>query len=286
MIPVTLGLGLINFNPVVDSLFASRLVDPELAPKAIDYAFRIYMLPQGMFAVAIATVLLPRLSRLAARRDIAEFRETVGLALRQVAFLLVPAAVVFAVLAQPIVRLIYQRGHFSPDQTAVVAGCLAAFSGGLVFNGAMLVLNRAFFSLQSPWVPTVVALGNLAVNALLDAAFYRFGVWGLPLSTAVVNVIGTGALLWLLRRRIRRIELVATASAVGRIVLASAPLAAASFGVWWGLDSALGRGFGAQLLSLAAALAAGSALYLGACRLLGVRELQALLSLRGRFRRA
>ena len=76
MIPVTIGLGLINFNLVVNTLFASRFIDPELAPRAIDAAFRIYMLPQGMFSVAVATVLFPRLSRLATREDMDGFRHT------------------------------------------------------------------------------------------------------------------------------------------------------------------------------------------------------------------
>jgi putative peptidoglycan lipid II flippase len=106
MLPVTLGLGLINVNAVVDTLFASRLIDPSLAPAAIDKAFRIYMLPQGMFSVAVATVLFPTLARYAARRDIVGFRGTVSLGLRQIAFLLVPASVVSAVLAEPIVRLL------------------------------------------------------------------------------------------------------------------------------------------------------------------------------------
>ena len=69
MLPVTLTLGLINVNAVIGTLFASRLIDPELAPAAIDKAFRLYMLPQGMFAVAVTTVLFPALSRLAARND-------------------------------------------------------------------------------------------------------------------------------------------------------------------------------------------------------------------------
>src|SRR5204862_5874907 len=138
--PVTLGLGLINFNAVIDSVFASRLIDPELAPTAIDKAFRLYMLPQGMFSVAIATVLFPSLARLAARDDIPGFRHPVGIGLRQIAFLLVPASVVSAVLAEPIVRLVYQRGRFEPAQTAVVAAALAAFSLGLTFNGTMLML--------------------------------------------------------------------------------------------------------------------------------------------------
>src|ERR1051326_5474523 len=81
MVPVTLGLGLINVNAVIDTFFASRLIDPALAPKAIDYAFRIYMLPQGMFSVAVATVLFPALSRLASRRDMHGFRAAGGLGL-------------------------------------------------------------------------------------------------------------------------------------------------------------------------------------------------------------
>jgi putative peptidoglycan lipid II flippase len=286
MLPVTLGLGLINVNAVIDTLFASRLIDAHIAPTAIDKAFRIYMLPQGMFSVAVATVLFPSLARLAARADLDGFRHTVGLGLRQIAFLLVPASVVSAVLAEPIVRLLYQRGQFEPGQTHVVAGALAAFSIGLTFNGTMLLLNRAFFSLQSNWIPTIVALANLAVNALLDAAFYRVGVWGIPLSTSAVNIAGTAALLVLLRRRLGTVELGETTRATVLIVAASAVLATVSFAVWWPLDDLLGRSTGAQIVSLGAALLAGGAAYLLAARALRVRELEALLALRRRFRPA
>jgi putative peptidoglycan lipid II flippase len=282
MVPVTIGLGLINFNLVVDSLFASRLIDPELAPTAIDKAFRVYMLPQGMFSVAVATVLFPSLSRLAARGDLDGFRHTVGLGLRQIAFLLVPASVLSAVLAEPIVRLLYQRGKFEPDQTHVVAGALAAFAAGLTFNGTMLMLNRAFFSLQSPWIPTIVAFGNLGLNAVLDAAFYRFGTWGIPLSTTLVNIAGTAALLELLRRRLRRIEFGETARSFGKVTVASAVAGGVAYASWRGLDEELGRSVGAQIVSLGLALAASALAYALACRMLGVRELQALLSLRRR----
>jgi putative peptidoglycan lipid II flippase len=285
MVPVTLGLGLINFNAVVDSFFAARFIDRKIAPSAIDAAFRIYMLPQGMFSVAVATVLFPALARLAARADMDAFRHTVGLGIRQISFLLIPASVASAVLAEPIVRLLYQRGQFDAHQTRVVAAALAAFSAGLTFNGTMLMLNRAFFSLQSPWPPTGIALANLGVNAGLDAAFFRFGTWGIPLSTSVVNVAGTAALLVLLRRRLGRIELAETTRAAALITLAAAGLAVASFGVWYGLDRALGRSFAGQVVSLGGGLLAGLAVYVFSCRLLGVRELEALLSLRARLRR-
>jgi putative peptidoglycan lipid II flippase len=286
MIPVTLGLGLINFNAVVDSIFASRLIDPTLAPTAIDRAFRLYMLPQGIFSVAITTVLFPALARLAARDDVAGFRNTLALGLRQIAFLLIPASAVSAVLAEPITRLVYQRGAFEPSQTPVVSAALAAFSAGLFFNGAMLLLNRAFFSLQSNWIPTLVALGNLGLNAAFDALFYRFGTWGIPLATSVVNIAGSTVLLLLMRRRLRRIQFGEIADSIGRIVVASAVVAATAYGVWYALDRELGRSIGAQLVSVGVSLLASTGMYLLACRALKVRELGALLALRSRFQRA
>ena len=282
MVPITIGLGLINFNAVVDTFFAARLIDRNHAPSAINAAFRLYMLPQGMFSVAVATVLFPSLARLASRADLDGFRTTVATGIRQIAFLLVPASVVCAVLAEPIVRVVYQRGDFTPRQTPATAAALAAFSLGLSFNGFMLMLNRAFFSLQSAWIPTWVALGNLGLNAALDGAFYRLGIWGLPLSTSIVNIAGSAALLVLLRRRLGRLELGETRRTVVRVAAASALLAGVAYGVWWLLDRGLGDSFGAALVALLVALGAGIGVYGLACRALGVRELETLLSLRRR----
>lgn len=282
MLPVALGLGLINFNLVVDTFFAARFLDPQLAPSAIDAAFRIYMLPQGIFSVAIATVLFPSLSRLAARGDSDGFLETVSLGVRQIGFMLVPASAIGAALSIPIVRVLYERGAFGADETTVVGHALAAFLIGLTFNGMMLMLNRAFFSLQAPWVPTWVALGNLFVNAGLDFAFYRLGIWGLPLATAVVNVVASVALFVILRRRLGRLDSRAIAGSYARIV----PVAAAAAGVAWGvyaaLDGPLGRALGPQVVAVGTAVAVAALAYLVLARLLGIRELGALLSLVGR----
>ena len=282
MVPITVGLGLINFNAVVDTFFAARLIDRFHAPSAINAAFRLYMLPQGIFSVAVATVLFPSLSRLATRADLDGFRNMVATGIRQIAFLLIPASVVSAVLADPIVRVVYQRGDFTPAQTPATAAALAAFSLGLSFNGFMLLLNRAFFSLQSPWIPTWVALGNLGLNAALDGAFYKFGIWGLPLATSIVNIAGSAALLLLLRRRLGRLELTETMRTVVLVTVASAILAGVAYGVWSLLDQMLGGSFGAALVALLVALAAGLGAYAVSCRLLGVRELETLLSLRRR----
>ncbi len=237
------------------------------------------MLPQGMFSVAVATVLFPALARLAARDDLAGFRATVSTGLRQIGFLLIPASVVSAVLAEPIVRLVYARGAFTESDVTVVAGCLAAFSLGLVFNGWMLMLTRGFYGLQSNWLPTGIGVATLVLNAVLDVALYPVGVWGIPLATSLVNIVGVALLVYFLWRRVGDVHLRRVADAVMRITLAAAVLGAAAFAVWYPLDRALGRSAAAQIVSLGAALAVGAAVYLATCRALRVRELAALREL-------
>ena len=145
------------------------------------------------------------------------------------------------------------------------------------------MLNRAFFALQSPWVPTLVAAFNLTLNTLLYIPLYRVGTWGIPLAISLSNVAAALALLWLLRRRLGRLELKDTGRAIALILVASAVLAGVSYGVWWLLNNALGDEFFGQLVSVSVALAAGGAAYLGACWVLRVRELRPLLALmRGR----
>ena len=280
MLPVTLTIGLVNVNFLVDTLFASRLLDPELAPAAIDKAFRLYMLPQGVFAVAVTTVLFPVLARLAARGDTAGLRRGLDGGLRQIAFLLVPAGLLSIVLAEPIVRLVYQRGEFTSEDTVIVAQCLQAFSIGLVFNGWMLILNRSFYAVQTNWTPTAIALGAVALNATFDTIFYRLGIWGIPLATSTVNVVAATVLLVMMRQRVGLDHVGRTLRVVARVVVAAVLAAAAAFGVWYGLHSWLGESVIAQLISLGAGFVAGGLVYVGAGRVLGLRELEALLLLR------
>jgi len=282
MLPVTLTIGLVNVNFLVDTLFASRLLDPELAPAAIDKAFRLYMLPQGIFAVAVTTVLFPTLARFAARGDTAGLRRALDGGLRQIAFLLVPAGLFSIVLAEPIVRLVYERGEFTEDDTVIVAQCLQAFSIGLVFNGWMLILNRSFYAVQTNWVPTGIALGAVALNAAFDTVFYRLGIWGIPLATSTVNVVAATVLLVMMRRQVGLEHVGRTLGVVARVAVAGAAAAGLAFATWYGLDDVLGRGVVAEIGSVGAALAVGSLVYIGLARVLGLRELEALLLLRAR----
>ena len=183
-------------------------------------------------------------------------------------------------LAEPIVRLVYQRGEFTAEDTVIVAQCLQAFSIGLLFTGWMLILNRSFYAVQTNWTPTAIALGAVALNAIFDTVFYRLGIWGIPLATSTVNVVASTVLLVMMRRRLGLEHVARTLGVVARIAVAGLFAAGAAFLTWYGLDTWLGEAVLAQIVSLGTAFVAGGLVYFGAGRALGLRELEALLLLR------
>src|SRR5215210_3764813 len=142
MLPVTIALGLINLSLLINSLFATLVSDQ--APAAIDKAFRIYQLPQGLFSISIATILFPTLSRLAARGAQDDLRRTMGNGVRQICLMLIPSAVIMAVLAVPITRLVYDRVAFDAPATDLVATAMLWWAISLPFQGVSLLLSRTF----------------------------------------------------------------------------------------------------------------------------------------------
>jgi putative peptidoglycan lipid II flippase len=277
MLPVTISLGLINFNLIINSFFASFVSDQ--APAAIDKAFRIYQLPQGIFSVAIATVLFPTLARYASRGAIDDLRATLANGMRQILFVLVPAAAAVLVLAEPMIRLIYQRGAFDAAETTVVSTALFWFAFSLPTNGLFLLLTRTFFGLQRPWIPTTIAAGNLAITALAALGLYHLGVGGIVASTAIATGASVVAQAVILRHLLGGLELTRLLDVSIRICLAALALAAVSYGIWDILDSALGRGLLGQIVSLGCGLAIGAVVYLGLARLLRIAELEQILRL-------
>ena len=162
MLPVTIGLGIVNLDALINSTFGV-LVNKQ-APRAIQTAFLIYMLPQGVFSVAISTVLFPTLSRQASRRAPAEMRHTLANGMRQINLLLIPSAAGMMVLATPIIRLVFQRGEFTATSTHLTSLALFWFAFSLPFAGLNLLLTRTFFALQRPWIPTGLAAINMTVD--------------------------------------------------------------------------------------------------------------------------
>ncbi len=273
MLPVTIGLGVINVDLLINSVIGALI--SESAPRAIDAAFRIYMLPQGMFSVALATVLFPSLSRLVARKDTAGLRSLLGTGTRQNLLLLVPAAAATMVLAAPIVQLIYQYGSFGSASTDEVKTALFWFSFSLPFAGVNLLFTRTFFSLQRPWIPTALAAGSLVANLVISLLLYKpFGIAGPVIGTAVASASMTFLQAHFMRGELDgSIEGRATLVATAKILVASVLLAGVAYGVWAVLDGLVGDAHAlARIVSVGPALAAGFAAYALAVQFLRVPE--------------
>jgi putative peptidoglycan lipid II flippase len=272
MLPVTIGLGIVNLDQLINSVFGT-LVNRQ-APRAIDNAFRIYMLPQGLFSVAVATVLFPTLSRMAARHDVTAMRRALGIGMRQINLLLIPAATFLIVLTTPIVRLIFERGQFNHESTHFVSIALFWFAFSLPFGGLNLLLTRAFFAVQRPWIPTRLAALNIVVDIVVSVALYKpLGIAGLIIGTVAANAVMTALQLWRLRIGFNgRLEGAQTTMITARIAVASVLLGGSSYGVWRLLDSLLGTSLAAQIVSVGAAAAVGAFVYARAVLAMRVPE--------------
>ena len=283
--PVILSLGVINFNAFIDTIFATLIhTDPEgAAPGWIERAFRLFQLPQGVFAIAIGTVLFPALSRHATAKRMKEFREDLSTGLRQIFFVTLPFAALFAVLAVPTVRLIYEYGKVRGDEVAIsgVATALLFFSVGMAFVSVNTLLNRAFYSIQKPSLPLVMGVVNLALNAGLDALLYkRLGVGGITLSTSIVSLVNFFGLMLLLGPRIGGVDARRVAWSAARSIIALMPLAGVGYGVWYGLESALGHdSWWRRLISVGLAYLAGGLVYCVAAWLMRMPELADVVGL-------
>jgi putative peptidoglycan lipid II flippase len=272
MLPVTIGLGIVNLDQLINSVFGT-LVSHE-APRAIDNAFRIYMLPQGLFSVAVATVLFPTLSRMATIGSVASMRRAIGIGMRQINLLLIPSAVFILVLTTPIVRLVFQRGEFNGKSTQLVSEALFWFAFSLPFGGLNLLLTRVFFAVQRPWIPTRLAALNMVVDIVVSISLYKpLGIAGLIIGTVAANAVMAALQFHRLRVGFNgRLEGTQTLMVTARILLASALLAGVSWGVWRVLEDLLGSSLLAQIVSVGAAGVAGLLVYMRAVLAMRVPE--------------
>ena len=165
MVPITITLGILNFNALMDTFFAQFVSNRAAAE--IGYSFRLYQLPQGIFAVTIGTILFPSLSRFAAHEESDAFARPSRWACARWSSCRCPSwrgsRCCRAVRAARVPARRLRRARLPR-----VAPALAGFTAGLAFANANIMFNRGFQSMQRPWLPLYAALVNLALNAVLD----------------------------------------------------------------------------------------------------------------------
>jgi putative peptidoglycan lipid II flippase len=205
MIPGTLGVASYQINMLITQGIAFW-VDASIVA-SFNYGVRLMELPQGLFGVSLATFLLPALSGLAAERDHAGFRSTLRQGLGHMVFVNLLASVLLILLAEPIVRLLFERGEFSSGSTVRVAFAVACLAPGLVLFSAINICARAFYALGDTRTPMRISVLCLGLNILFTLALivlFKPG-WkqgGLGVANTLSAAVNAALLVYALRRKI------------------------------------------------------------------------------------
>jgi putative peptidoglycan lipid II flippase len=268
MAPSVVGLAAIQINVFVNTQFASMLGDGPLT--LLNIAFRLFYLPVGLFGVAMGVVTTARASEDAARGDRSVMTERVAEGARAVWMLALPSAVGLVVLAEPVVAVLYQRGHFSATNTAALVPIVQAYMLGVLPYSLVKVYSPAFYAIDRPRVPMMASLTAVAANIAFNAATYRLlGAKGLALGTTLSALVNLGILRAAFGRIIGR---PAGGPVLGRAVLAALAMGLLVAAVWTGAArvlAALGAHVAlARAVLLFATIAVGFVVYAFVLRLL------------------
>jgi putative peptidoglycan lipid II flippase len=276
--PSVIAASSTQVNVLVNSIFASQLGDGPTFWLAI--AFRLMQLPLGVIGVALGTVSLPLLARLAAREQHDAFRTELSRSLRLTLLMSIPATLGLIILAEPIMSLLYQHGKFGAQQTASAAAALRFYALGLCGYAALKVLVNSFYALGQRRTPMLVSMGAIAVNAVLSWLFtFHLGLGhrGLALSTACIATINFLLLYMMMRKRLGRLDTSNLASMLMRIAIPSFLLAAVCFaGRYLALDNWAGLALIPKLVALTATIVVAVSAFFGTAMLFKVAELEAV----------
>lgn len=281
MVPRMLGLGVVHLNQLVNVVLASFLVVGSLG--YLNVAWLMIMTPL-VLAMAISTAVFPTLASetALARRD--EVRSLFLLALRMIVFLTVPASIGLIALGEPIIRLFFERGEFTPTSTRLTAFALQFYALGLLGHATVEIVDRVFYAFHDTWTPVRVGCATIAANLVLSLLLMQtpLNYGGLALASALASSAEGAVLLYLLARKMRAetgqgLGLVRLGDGLGRIVAAALAM---------GLIVVLVRDLLFQRIQLAATIehalvlmlsvAAGTAAYVVLARLLRVEEVGTL----------
>jgi putative peptidoglycan lipid II flippase len=245
---------------------------------ALNYGWIIMLLPQGVIAQSVATALFPTLAALVARGEQAEMRRIFGITLRNLLFLTLPAAAGLLILRQPIVRLLFERGEFTAESTALTAWALGFFSLGLVGHAVVEIITRAFYALQDTKTPVAAGIMAMLLNIGLSLGLMRgFAAlrWpphaGLALANSIAVTLEMAVLLWLLRPKMGGLAEPRLAPAVAKMGLATGGMTLILLGVLPFLPAS-----NAWLIGLVG-IGLGGAAYVGLAHLLGLDEFTVVL---------
>lgn len=282
--PSVIAASTTQVNVLANSIFATLLGDGRVF--WLQIAFRLMQLPLGLFGVALGTVTLPLLSRLAAAGNLDLFRSELAHGMRLALLLTIPSTVGLMVLAEPIMSVIYQHGRLTAYEAGEAAGALRFYAIGLAGYASLKVLVNAFYALDRRKTPMMVSFLAVGLNLLFNWIFtfqLGWGHRGLAFSTGCVATCNFLLLYWLMRRQLRRLDTGKMLSMLARTAIASLVMGLVCWLAkqWW-LSQWPTQQFTTKLLALAASILLGVLVFVGCGVVLRIRELDDIL---GAFRR-
>ena len=278
LLPRLIGQAAFQVNFIVVNAFASQAGEGRVS--ALNYAWQLMMLPHGVLALSISTVIFPTMARLFDQGRIDELRATFAGAVRPLLFLTLPASIGLFLFRTPIVQTVLQFGEFDERSTRLATAPLAFLALGLAGYALAEVLTRAFYAMHDTRTPVIAGVGTIVLNVLLSAALVGpFGHAALAFSLSLTTGVEALVLLVVLERRLGG-SLSAFADWFGRVATASAVMALVAFAMQVPLERATEPENGPRLVQIALLLyAVGVAAfaYIVSARLLAVPEVERML---------
>lgn len=279
-LPAIIAASAVQINVLINSSFASYI--GKEAVTWLNSAFRLMQFPIGVFGVAVATITLPVISRIAAAKDFKEFGLTLGRAMRLAVFLTMPAAVGLWFFANPIISLIYEHGKFHAGDSAQTAFALQFYALGLVAYSCIKVLSPGFYAINRKWTPMFVSLAAIGLNILLNYfLIFTLGMEhrGLALATTI-SASTNFLILYFLMASSYNLQTMRLFNTIIRCGIASAALGT----VCWIALNVFGNfmfhpSFFIKCISLFFAIASAGLIYMLACLILRVEEATSIFSI-------
>jgi len=279
--PGFFGLGIYQINFIVDRIFATSAKMPRGSVMSLYIASRVTELVLGVYAISVATAILPMMAHQAAARDYETLKKTFTFALRIVTFIALPGAVGLIILRQPIIQILFQHGQFSAESTQLTAQALLFYAAGLPPFAGLKLIVPAFYSTQDTRTPVRIAACALGLNIGLNVLFLEFLFsklynGGPPLASSLSAYFSFFLLFWLFRERLGRLGARALFGSFGKVLASSAVMGVACYAMLQFAARAGINVFFGRAAMLAVMIVAGLLVYLGAARLLRCKEIDEL----------
>lgn len=274
--PAVIGGAAVQVNVLVNTNFASYLVDGSMA--WLNFAFRLMQFPIGVFGVAVALATTPAVARLIAQKKEAEYVKTFRESAQLTLFLCIPSALGLIVFAEPIMALIYQYGQFGAADTRQAAHALMAYASGLCFYALIKIYQPAFVAFNDARTPMILSLASIALNFGINWYLVfelHFAHWGLALGTSLVALSNSLMLGLLLRKHVRQVWSASLFLALVKIILAAFLAVGGGWLVhqrflhWLGME-----GLGMRLLTCLVPILLTAVFYYIFSRILKIQEIQ------------